>query len=73
MSDSNAPRQGALPPHNPASTISENTCTAISEAAGATPENGTLATLPSPATMPATCVPWRHSSNAHGAAAPAPT
>ena len=41
----------------------------------AIPENGAggTAASPLPAAMPATWVPWKHTSNVHGAAAPGPT
>src|SRR4051794_30781691 len=71
-SDVNAPTQGACPPQLNGSVISENTWTAIRLASGATPENGTSAFVPFPATMPATCVPCTQSASGHGAADPGP-
>ncbi len=72
MSDENAPRHGAGPPHVAVSVISVNTCTAMICAPLATPEKLTPAVAPLPAEMPATCVPWKQRSSRHGAAEPGP-
>src|SRR5262245_35064994 len=72
MSEVYAPRHGAMPPQLSKLSISEKTCTAISFAFFATPENGTPPVAPLPVAMPATCVPWRQSPSEHGAAAPGP-
>ena len=72
MSDVKAPRHGATPPQLTGSMMFENTCTAIRCALFATPENGWPAGVPSPAAMPATCVPCRQSSSGQGAADPGP-
>src|SRR5437764_11416851 len=67
MSDVKAPRHGATPPQLTGSRMFENTCTAMRCALFATPEKGWPAGVPSPAAMPATCVPCRQSSSGQGA------
>src|SRR5512145_1561331 len=68
MSDSQAPRHGARPPHKEALVIREKTWIAISWAPFATPEKLTPAPTPFPATTPATWVPWKHPLSVQGRA-----
>ena len=71
-----APTHGVLnSPQSDTEMNLENTCTAMSWAPGATPENVTPAVAPSPAAIPATCVPWKQpcASSGQGTAAPGPT
>src|SRR5580765_2214056 len=73
MSDVYPPMHGAVPPHVAASITSENTCTAMILEPLATLEKVCPALSPLPAAMPATWVPCRHESSAHGTADPEPS
>src|SRR5262245_17765144 len=73
MSESQASAHRPPQPQKWMSSNSENTCTARILAPGATPENVCPFSVPFfPAAMPATWVPWSHSSRLHGTAAPTP-
>jgi hypothetical protein len=72
ISEVQASTQGAEPPQSVGLVNWEKTCTAITCAPGATPENATPAPPPLPAAMPATCVPCQQMLREQLTPAPGP-
>ena len=72
MSEVNAPRHGGAPPQSRKLLIREKTWIDMMLAPRPTPQMGKSSDVPSPATMPATCVPCQQPSRSSGQYTPAP-